>query len=104
MCGSNVVIRCAPRNFNLGLKKGLSTTQCTFSMLEIINYFNFNNSNVNVLMLDASKAFDRVKYCKLFAALLEHDISPIVWRLLLFMYTNQSLRESGVTLYPVSFL
>ena len=43
-------------------------------------------------MLDASKAFDRVQYCKLFAALLERDISPIVLRLLLFMYTNQSLR------------
>ena len=43
-------------------------------------------------MLDVSKAFDRVKYCKLFAALLERDISPIVLRLLIFMYTNQSLR------------
>ena len=29
-------------------------------------------------MLDASKAFDRVKYCTLFAALLERDIFPIV--------------------------
>ena len=75
-----------------GFKKGLSTTQCTFSMLEIIDYYNFNNSSVNVLMLDASKAFDRVKYCKLFAALLERDISPIVLKLLLFMYTNQSLQ------------
>ena len=43
-------------------------------------------------MLDASKAFDRVKYCKLFAALLELDMFPIVLRLLLFMYTNQSFR------------
>ena len=43
-------------------------------------------------MLDASKDFDRVKYCKLFAALLECDISPIVLRLLLFMYATQSLR------------
>ena len=42
-------------------------------------------------MLDASKAFDRVKYCKIFAALLDRDISPIGLRLLLFMYTNQSL-------------
>ena len=39
-----------------------------------------------------NKAFDKVKYCKLVAALLESDISPIVLRLLLFMYTNQSLR------------
>ena len=43
-------------------------------------------------MLDASKAFDRVNYCKLFATLLKRNISPIVLRLLLFMYTHQSLR------------
>ena len=38
-------------------------TQCTYSMLETVNYYNFNKSNVFVLMLDASKAFDRVNYC-----------------------------------------
>ena len=38
--------------------------QCTYSMLETVNYYNFNKSNVFVLMLDASKAFDRVNYCK----------------------------------------
>ena len=62
-------------------------------MLEIIDYYIFNKSSVNLLMLDASKAFDRVNYCKLFATLLKRNISPIiVLRLLLFMYTHQSLR------------
>ena len=59
-----------------GFKKGLSTTQCTFSMLEIIDYYNFNKSDVGVLLLDASKAFDRVNYCKLFNELLKRNISP----------------------------
>ena len=36
-------------------KKGMSTTQCTYSILETVNYYNFNKSNVFVLMLDASK-------------------------------------------------
>ena len=75
-----------------GFKKGLSTTQCTFSMLEMIDYYIFNKSSVNLLMFDASKAFDRVNYCKLFATLLKRNISPIDLRLLLFMYTHQSLR------------
>ena len=39
---------------------GLSTTQCTFSMLEVIDYYNVNKSCVCSLQLDASKAFDRV--------------------------------------------
>ena len=74
------------------LTKGMSTTQCTYSMLETVNYYNFNKSNVFVLMLDASKAFDRFNYCKLFGELLKRDISPIVLRLLLYMYTSQKLR------------
>ena len=36
-------------------------------MLETIDYPNLNKLSVNVLMLDASKAFDRDNYCKLFA-------------------------------------
>ena len=43
-------------------------------------------------MLDVSKAFDIVNYCKLFRELLKRDISPIVLRLLLYMYTSQTLR------------
>ena len=68
----------------------MSTTQCTYSMLETVNYSNFNKSNVFVLILDASKAFDKFGYCKLF----KRDISPIVLRLLLYRYTytSQTLR------------
>ena len=79
-------------HLQFGFKKGMSTTQCTYSMLETVNYYNLNKSNVFVLMLDASKAFDRVNYCKLFGELLKRDISPIVLRLLLYMYTSQTLR------------
>ena len=61
-------------------------------MLETVNYYNFNKSNVFVLMLDDSKAFDRVNYCTLFRELLKRYISPIVLRLLLYMYTSQTLR------------
>ena len=57
-------------HLQFGFKKGMSTTQCTSSMLETVNYYNFNKSNVFVLMLDASKAFDWVNYCKLFRELL----------------------------------
>ncbi len=42
--------------------------------------------------LDASKAFDRVQYCKLFNELVNHSISPLVLRLLSNMYTKQKLQ------------
>ncbi len=46
--------------------EGVSTTQCIHVINETINYYNFNKTNVHMLFLDASKAFDRVRYCKLF--------------------------------------
>ncbi len=44
------------------------------------------------VLLDATKAFDRVNYCKLFRKLLDRNMFPLVLRLLLYMYTNQSLQ------------
>ncbi len=43
-------------------------------------------------MLDASKAFDRAKYCKLFKQLLACNMSPLVLMLLSVLYTNQTLQ------------
>ena len=39
----------------IGFKKCLSTTQCTHSLLEIVDYYNYNKSDIFVLMLDVSK-------------------------------------------------
>ena len=90
-------------NLQFGFKKGTSTTQCTFSMLKTMDRYNFMKSNAFVLMLDASKAFDRVNYCKLFRELLKHERSPLVLRLLLFMYTNQTLRVKWGSVMSESF-
>ena len=60
-------------------------------------------SNAFVLMLDASKAFDRVNYYKLFRELLKREMSPLVLRLLLFMYTNQTLRVKWGSVMSESF-
>ena len=75
-----------------GFKEGTSTTQCTYVLLETVNYFNYHGSNVYTLLLDATKAFDRVHYCKLFRELIKRKMSPSVIRLLLYMYTNQKLQ------------
>ncbi len=44
------------------------------------------------MLLDATKIFDRVNYCKLFRKRLDEDMYPLLLRLLLYMYTNQSLQ------------
>ena len=45
-----------------------------------------------VLLLAASKVFDRVCCNELFTMLIKLNVSPFVIRFLLFMYTNQSMR------------
>ena len=37
-------------HLQFGFKKGMSTAQCTYRMPEMVNYYNFNKSNVFVLM------------------------------------------------------
>ena len=75
----------ATSHLQFGFKQTMSTNHCTYVMMETISYYNANDSNVYALMLDASKAFDRVNYCKLFRVLLKRKVSPLVLRLLLYI-------------------
>ncbi len=71
-----------------GFKQGSSNSLCTARGQETISYYVHNGSNVYGLMLDDSKAFDHVNYCKLFRILLEKKLCPLYCRLLLTMYIN----------------
>ncbi len=75
-----------------GFKQKHSTNQCTFVVNEVIQYYMNNNTNVLVTLLDASKAFDRVEYIKLFKLLISKNICPVVARFLIVLYTNQTFR------------
>ena len=79
-------------DLQFGFKPDHSTTQCTFAVQEVCNYYVKQNSEVYCVLLDASQAFDRVEYVKLFSLLFNKNICPLVARLLAFMYVNQKLR------------
>ena len=79
-------------DLQFGYKGGLSTTMCTSMITETISYFVNKVSNVYGLILDATKAFDRINYCKLFRILLERNVCPLICRLLLTMSTNKQIR------------
>ena len=64
-------------------KAGSSTTMCSSMIRETISYFVDKNTTVYGLYLDATKAFDRLNYCKLFRVLLNRNINPLICRLLL---------------------
>ena len=90
-------------DLQFSFKKGLSTTICSTMVRETISYFNHKGSAVYSLVLDATKAFDRINYCKLFKILLERNINPLICRLLLYMYTNQKLRVKWANEYSGEF-
>ena len=89
-------------NLQFGFKPRHSTTQCTYVMQEVIDYYVQRNSSCYTLLLDATKVFDRVQYVKLFRLLLQKGICLSVAKLLLCLYTNQSLvvRWSGKVSEP----
>ena len=75
-----------------GFKQNSSTTLCTFTMYEICELFTHKKSDVYCLLLDASKAFDRVSYSELFKILMKKGMNAVFIRLLYELYTNQRLR------------
>lgn len=63
----------------------------TSILLETVSYFTERKTDVYACLLDASKAFDRVKYDKLFKLLLSRKMPAIVVRFLINCYTRQSM-------------
>ena len=68
-----------------GFKENLSTIICTQLLIETIEYYNSNNTDCFILLLDASKAFDRI-----FTFLCIRKMCPLVLHLNMNMYTCTS--------------
>ena len=78
---------------NSGSKHIRLRFSCSTLFIETIEHYVHNSRQpAYVLLLDASKAFDRVCYNELFTMLIERNVLPSVIRCMLFMYTNQSMR------------
>ena len=73
-----------------GFQKGLSTVQCTWAVQETISQYLRKGSEVYCCLLDFSKAFVKVNFKQLFEKLVERAIPPIILRLILQIYLNQS--------------
>ena len=58
-------------NAQFAFKKCHSTSMCTALVKEVVSYYNGRNTNVYACLLDATKAFDCVRYDKLFELLLK---------------------------------
>ena len=77
-----------------GFKRCHSTDMCTMVLKESLAYYTVDGGSAFCALLDATKAFERVNYCKLFRLLLDHNIPAAYLRLLLNFYTNSVARVS----------
>ena len=74
-----------------GFKANSSTVLCSTMVIETAQYYTENGAKrVYVLLLDASKAFDKVVLNVLFNELRDRAVCPRIIKLLYLMYTNQS--------------
>ena len=53
-------------DLQFGFKKQRSTNMCTMSLKETLEYYSNADGVAFCTLLDATKAFDRVNFCKLF--------------------------------------
>ena len=74
-----------------GFKANCSTVLCSTMVNETVQYYTENGAKrVFVLLIDDSKAFEKVAFNVLFNELRDRAVCPGIIKLLYFMYTNQS--------------
>ena len=74
----------------MAFKPNSSTVLCSTMVNETVQYYTENGGKpVYVLLLDASKAFDKVAFNVLFNELRNKSMCPRITKLLYYMYTNQ---------------
>ena len=71
-----------------GFKQNHSTVLCSLMYKEVASNYLQNGSNVYSCLLDASKAFDRIHFGKLFAILIERNVPLCFIRLILDAYSR----------------
>ena len=77
-------------SLQFGYKAKTSTTQCSWLVTEVSDYYLKRGTPVICVTLDCSKAFDKCKFNKLFEKLIDKKLPAIVVRALIYMYEEQT--------------
>ena len=90
-------------DLQFGFKAHQSTTMCSTVLTEAVSYFTERKSNVYACLLDATKAFDKVHFGKMFQLLLRRRLPATIVRVLLDAYSRQEARVSWGTTTSAPF-
>ena len=88
----------------VGFKSNHSTVLCIAMYIETIKHNVNEGSNVYSCLVDASKAFDRVRWGRLFTILIERILSFLFIRIVLDIYLRLKLSCVASSLSLVFFL
>ena len=73
-----------------GYKTNTSTTECSWLVMEVADYYRRHGSPAFACTLDASKGFDRCSWKVIFRRLLDRQLPAITVRVLMFVYMQQT--------------
>ena len=86
-----------------GFKEHSSTIMCSILLVETVEYYVSNNSSDYVLLIDASKAFDRLCHSKLVDVLETYNVFPLVRPLLYNIYSRSEMHVQWNSAHSTSF-
>ena len=73
-----------------GFQPKSSTVMCTWTVMEVVNWFLNNGSSVYACFLDYRKAFDLVNHVKMFKNVIDRKLNCVFIRLMIVMYISQT--------------
>ena len=92
-------------SLQFGYKAKTSTTQCSWLVQEVANYYLRSGTKPIITLLDCSKAFDTCQFSSLFKRLIERGMPAIVVRVIIFVYEEQyawiKWGNSRSSLFPI---
>ena len=84
-------------------KENHGTTMSTLILKDIIQYYVDRQSSVYTCFVDATKAFDMVKFDKLFLLMIKRGVSGIDLRAIMDLYSHQRIRTVWLGAYSRLF-
>jgi len=75
-------------DMQFGFKPKSSKNMCSVMLKEVISYYIQHQSHAFCTFLDATEAYDRIKYCKLFNTTQFNDTYQLLFFGLLLIYTQ----------------
>ena len=90
-------------NLQFAYQEKISANMCTWAVVETVNYFTRNDSEVFGYSMDKTKAFDLCKFSILFCKML-NKISHIFLRIIIYIYVHQFTNVCWNTQISLNFI